>query len=295
MRSLKEREEINGYLFILPAILVIFTFVLLPIGYSIFLSFFKVKLLGGVQYDFTGLKNYLTILTDERAQIALWNTLKYVIIVVPTQTLIALVLASILNSGIKFQNGFRIIYFLPTLTSSAALTLIFMWMFSLDGFMNQFIGWFGFAPKNWLGDPRVALNAIMVMNIWSTVPYFMTIYLAALQDIPRAQYEAAEIDGASAIQKFLYITVPNLKPITNFVLIMGIIGTFQLFDQSYIFSGGSGGPSNATLTVVLLIYQYAFRTMNTIGYASSMAVVLAIIIMIATIIARKINREESLY
>ncbi|KXG74890.1 carbohydrate ABC transporter permease [Thermotalea metallivorans] len=295
MFSLKQKEEINGYLFILPAIVVIFTFVLLPIGYSIFLSFFKVKLLGGVQYDFTGLKNYLTIVTDERAKIALWNTLKYVIIVVPTQTMIALILASILNSGIKFQNGFRIIYFLPTLTSSAALTLIFMWMFSLEGFMNQFIGWLGFAPKNWLGDPRVALNAIMVMNIWSTVPYFMTIYLAALQDIPRAQYEAAEIDGASAIQKFLYITVPNLKPITNFVLIMGIIGTFQLFDQSYIFSGGSGGPSNATLTVVLLIYQYAFRTMNTIGYASSMAVVLAIIIMIATIIARKINREESLY
>ena len=113
------------------------------------------------------------------------------------------------------------------------------------------------------------------MNIWSTAPFFMVIYLAALQDIPESLYEAAELDGASAIQKFLYMTVPQLRPVTSFVVIMGLIGTFQLFDQSYIFSGGSGGPNNSTLTVVLLIYQYAFKNMGTMGYAAALAFALA--------------------
>jgi multiple sugar transport system permease protein len=139
------------------------------------------------------------------------------------------------------------------------------------------------------------LNAIMIMNIWSTAPYFMVIYLAALQDIPDSLYEAAELDGANALQKFWYVTVPYLRPVTSFVVIMGLIGTFQLFDQSYIFSAGSGGPNNSTLTVVLLIYQYAFKTLGTMGYAAALAVVLAIIILIATLLQRKFSKEESLY
>ncbi|WP_172645566.1 carbohydrate ABC transporter permease [Domibacillus sp. A3M-37] len=278
-----------------PTIFVLLLFILGPILYAIFLSFHKVELLGGTSYQFVGLDNYSRVFDDERAKIAVWNTFKYVIIVVPTQTFLAIVLAATLNAGLKGEKFFRIVYFLPTLTSSAVLTLIFMWMYNKEGLVNFMLDTLGLPTYNFLGDPQVALAAIMVMNIWSTAPFFMVIYLAALQGIPDSLYEAAELDGAGPIKKFWYITVPQLRPITSFVFIMGLIGTFQLFDQSYIFSAGSGGPDNSTLTVVLLIYQYAFKSMGTMGYAAALAFLLAIVILIATLLQRKFSKEESLY
>jgi multiple sugar transport system permease protein/raffinose/stachyose/melibiose transport system permease protein len=125
----------------------------------------------------------------------------------------------------------------------------------------------------------------MTMNIWSTVPYFMTIYLASLVELPKALYEAADIDGVNAVQKFRYITIPYLRPITTYVILMGIIGTFQMFDQAYIVQG----PSNSTLTVSLLVYQYAFGQNNQMGYAAVIAILLAIIIFIVSRIAEKLN------
>lgn len=291
----KLREAGQGYLFMSPTLFVLLLFIVGPIFYAIFLSFHKVQLLGTASFDFVGIDNFTKILDDSRARIALWNTFKYVVIVVPTQTFLAMVLAASLNAGMKGEKFFRIVYFLPTLTSSAVLTLIFMWMYNQNGLINKVLDVIGLPTYNWIGDPAVALNAIMIMNIWSTAPFFMVIYLAALQGIPDSLYEAADLDGASAIQKFFYITVPNLRPVTSFVVIMGIIGTFQLFDQSYIFSGGSGGPNNSTLTVVLLIYQYAFKNLGTMGYAAALAFALAIVILVATLIQRKFSKEESLY
>lgn len=297
MRNRKKllREAGQGYLFMFPTLFVLLLFIIGPILYAIFLSFHKVQLLGTVSFDFVGIDNFTRIADDSRAQIALWNTFKYVAIVVPTQTFLALVLAASLNAGLKGQKFFRIVYFLPTLTSSAVLTLIFMWMYNQNGLINKMLNIVGLPTYNWMGDPSVALNAIMIMNIWSTAPFFMVIYLAALQGIPDSLYEAADLDGANAIQKFLYITVPNLRPVTSFVVIMGIIGTFQLFDQSYIFSAGSGGPNNSTLTVVLLIYQYAFKNLGTMGYAAALAFALAVVILTATVLQRKFSKEESLY
>ncbi|MEH7504658.1 sugar ABC transporter permease [Neobacillus drentensis] len=289
------REAGQGYLFMSPAMFVLLLFMIGPIFYAIFLAFHKVQLLGQASFDFVAFDNFKKILDDTRAHIALWNTAKYVFIVVPIQTFLALVLAASLNAGLKGQKFFRIVYFLPTLTSSAVLTLIFMWMYNKNGLVNHILDFIGLPTYNWIGDPSVALNAIMFMNIWSTAPFFMVIYLAALQDIPESLYEAAELDGAGAIKKFWHITVPNLRPVTSFVVIMGIIGTFQLFDQSYIFSAGSGGPNNSTLTVVLLVYQYAFKSMGTIGYAAALAFVLALIILLATLLQRKFSKEESLY
>lgn len=291
----KAREAGQGYLFMTPTLLVMLVFIAGPIIYAIYLAFHKVQLLGVGSSQFVGFDNFSKILNDDRARIALWNTAKYVIIVVPVQTILAMVLAATLNAGIKGQKFFRIIYFLPTLTSSAVLTLIFMWMYNQNGLINKVLHIFGLQGYNWIGDPAIALNAIMLMNIWSTAPFYMVIYLAALQDIPDSLYEAAELDGANALQKFFYVTVPHLRPVTSFVVIMGLIGTFQLFDQSYIFSGGSGGPNNSTLTVVLLIYQYAFKTLGTMGYAAALAFGLALIILIATLIQRKFSKEESLY
>lgn len=291
----KLRDAGQGYLFMSPTLFVLALFIIGPILYAIFLSFNKVQLLGGTSFEFVAFENFSRIMEDNRALIALKNTAKYVLIVVPCQTALALILAATLNAGLKGEKFFRIVYFLPTLTSSAVLTLIFMWMYNKEGLINNLLEMIGLPAYNFLGDPDIALNAIMLMNIWATAPFFMVIYLAALQDIPDSLYEAAELDGANALQKFFYVTVPFLRPVTSFVVIMGIIGTFQLFDQSYIFSGGSGGPNNSTLTVVLLIYQYAFKSLGTMGYAAALAFALAIIILVATLIQRKFSKEESLY
>ena len=289
----KTKEALNGYIFMAPTIMILGVFLVLPILFAVVLAFHKVQPLGELTYHFRGWKNFLRMTNDERVGIALKNTAEYVAIVVPIQTVLALTLALILNTQLKGTNWFRILFFLPTVTSSSVLTLIFMWICNSNGLLNNFLAFLGLPTYNWLGDPSVALKAIMLMNIWSTAPLFMVIYLAALQDIPETLYEAASIDGASWGDKFVFITLPFLKPVTFFIVVMGIIGTFQLFDQSYIFSRGSGGPNNSTLTVVLLIYQYAFKSLD-MGYAAALALMLALMIMMATIIQRFWFKEERL-
>jgi multiple sugar transport system permease protein len=289
----KLRDTISGYAFMAPALIVLGVFLALPVIYAIALAFHKVQLLGDVSYHFTGLKNFIRMQDDERVWIALKNTVQYVAIVVPTQTILALILAVLLNTKIRGRSWFRVAFFLPTVTSSAVLTLIFMWIYNSNGLLNYFLDALGFPTYNWLGDPAVALKGIMIMNIWATAPLFMVIYLAALQDIPESLYEAASIDGATGWEKFWFITLPFLRPVTFFVIVMGIIGTFQLFDQSYIFSNGSGGPDNSTLTIVLLIYQYAFKSLD-MGYALALTLVLAFVIMTVTLIQRTFFKEESL-
>jgi multiple sugar transport system permease protein len=288
------QKLISNYLFIVPALVILGIFLIVPIGYEIFLSFHKVRILGELNYRFVGWKNFSRIFEDERVWIALKNTFEYVIIVVPLQTILALLLAIILNANLKGKNWFRAIFFLPTVTSSAVLTLIFIWIYNSNGLLNNLLALVGLPTYNWLNDPNIALKAIMLMNIWATAPFFMVIYLAALQDIPAQLYEAAKIDGANECDRFFNITLPLLKPVTFFVIVMGIIGTFQLFDQSYIFSGGSGGPNNSTLTIVLLIYQYAFASLD-MGYAATLALMLAGIIAIATLLQRKFFQSEKIY
>jgi multiple sugar transport system permease protein len=277
-----------------PSLIILGVFLFLPILYAVFLSFHKVQILGELSYRFVGDRNFTRILEDARVGIALKNTFEYVIIVVPSQTILALILALILNTNIRGRQWFRIIFFLPTVTSSAVLTLIFIWIYNSNGLLNYLLNCLGLPTYNWLGDPNVALKSIMLMNIWSSVPFYMVIYLAALQDIPSQLYEAAKIDGANECDRFFNITLPLLKPITFFITIMGIIGTFQLFDQSYIFSNGSGGPNNSTLTVVLLIYQYAFESLD-VGYAAALALILAGVILLITLMQRRFFTDEKIY
>lgn len=294
VNSKRKGELLQGYGFMLPTILIMGTFVLFSVLYSLFISFTKVNLLGEVSYQFVGLQNYINLLNDERIWIAFKNTFSYVLVVVPIQTFIALVLAYVLNQKLKARNMIRTVLFLPTLTSSAVLTMIFMFLFSVNGPINQYLISSGIMDQaiNFLGDPDYALKVIMAMNIWSTVPFYMTIYLAGLQDIPDALYEAASIDGANAVQKFFKVTVPNIAPVTVFVVLQGLIGCFQIFDQAYIFSNGSGGPQNSTLTVALSMYQYAFKTNGTMGYAAAIAVVLAVVIFAVAMIAKRIQKED---
>lgn len=294
-KSNRQRGEmLQGYGFVTPTVIIMGIFIVFSIIYSIFISFTRVNLLGEVSYEFVGLDNYINLFKDERIWIAFKNTFKYVICVVPTQTFGALVIAYVLNQKLKATNLIRTVLFLPTLTSSTVLTMIFMFLFSVNGPINQFLLSSELVQQgiNFTGNPKFVLTVIMAMNIWSTIPYFMTIYLAGLQDIPDALYEAASIDGATSIQQFFKITVPNIAPVTVFVVLQGLISCFQIFDQAYIISNGSGGPDNSTLTVALSMYQYAFKTNGTMGYAAAIAVVLAIVIFVFAIIAKKLQKEE---
>lgn len=295
-RQLQEWRQ--GYLFLTPAVLIIGVFIGISALFVVYLSFHKVNLFTDT-YTFVSLDNYMRLFTDETARKALTNSLSFAAIVVPCQTVIALVVASVLNGNIRGKYAFRTIYFLPTLTSSSALTLIFMFMFSVTGPINTMLIQMGVLPAgegiNFLNDPSFALKVIMIMNIWSTVPQYTTMYLASLQDLPGSLYEAASLDGANAWKKFTNVTVPYLKPITTYVLLTGIIGSLQMFDQAYIFSGGSGGPANSTLTVSLMVYRYAFGSNNAMGYASTIAIILAAVIMIVSFISEKLNASDSLY
>lgn len=289
----RRREGTIGYLFMAPTIAIASVFLILPIVFAVIFAFQKIQLLGDVNSRFVGLKNFWRMTQDERVWTALKNTAEYVAIVVPIQTILALALALVLNAQIRGRSWFRVAFFLPTVTSSAVLTLIFMWIYNSNGLLNGVLDRLGLPTYNWLGDPAVALKGIMIMNIWSTAPLFMVIYLAALQDIPNSLYEAATIDGASRWEKLWYITLPFLQPVTFFVVVMGVIGTFQLFDQSYIFSAGSGGPNDSTLTIVLLIYQYAFKNLD-MGYALALTLMLAAVLMTSTILQRILFREQRL-
>ncbi|MCL2676612.1 MAG: sugar ABC transporter permease [Streptococcaceae bacterium] len=289
-------EMLQGYAFLAPALLVILVFFILSILFAVYLSFNDVNMIAHT-YQWNSFRNYSNLLTDGQLVRALQNTGFFALIVVPVQTIIALVMAYVLaNREVKGKTFFRLIYFLPTLTSSAALTMIFMFIFNLNGPINGMLEGLHIinSPINFINDTNWTLRVIMAMNIWSTVPYFMTIYLASLVDLPYSLYEAADIDGANAFQKLRFITIPHLRPITTFVLLTGIIGTFQMFDQAYIFSNGTGGPENSTLTVSLLIYQYAFGQNNQMGYAAVLAIILAVIIFIVTRLAEKLNGGNGL-
>jgi multiple sugar transport system permease protein/raffinose/stachyose/melibiose transport system permease protein len=292
----RTQEWLQGYLFITPAIAVLAVFLIIAVLFVIYLSFHRVNLFTRT-YEFVGLANFLRLREDHMAMAAIRNSLTFSAIVVPSQTLIALILAYVLSSRIKLSKTFRSILFLPTLTSSSALTLIFMFMFNVQGPVNNLMLEMGFMTEriNFLENPSFALQTIMLMCIWSTFPMYMTLYIASLVDMPKNMYEAADLDGANVVHKFFYITIPYLKPITTYVLLTGIIGTLQMFDQAYIFSNGSGGPANSTLTISLLVYRYAFGPQNAMGYAATLAVILAVLILIISLIVNRLNKEERVY
>lgn len=286
------RTTLSGYSFMAPAILVIILFTLAPIAYAFVMMFQKIDMLT-MQSSFVGLDNFKKVFTDPKFWAAFENTGKYVLVVVPTQTIIAMVLAALLNSKIKLNRVFLSVMFLPTLTSSSAMTLIFMWLFNNNGLVvNLLEDWTG-QRIQFLTNPDLALSVIMMMNIFSTVPHFMIVFLSGLQDIPKSLYEAAAIDGANKVRQFLHITVPQLMPVTFYVVTMGLIGCFQIFDQAYIISNGSGGPQNSTLTFTLFIYQLAFNS-NDMGRATALAFTLGLIIFTVTFIVNKVMKADQI-
>ncbi len=282
---------ITAFAFLLPALLLIGVFTLIPIGYALFLSLQKMDIISG-RYSYIGLGNLRYLVEDDKFWAAARNTFNYVAVVVPLQTAIALALACLLNGKIRFKRGFLALLFLPTLTSSAAMTMIFMWLFNNNGVVVQLLEHYAGVRVNFLYDPHWALGIIMLMNVFSTVPGFLVVFLAGLQAIPPTLYEAAMLDGAGPVRRHWEISVPQLTPITCYVMTMGLIGCFQVFDQAFILSGGDGGPDNATLTFTLLIYHFAFKNYNTMGLACALAVVLTVVILCASLLLNRFVRPD---
>jgi multiple sugar transport system permease protein len=219
------------------------------------------------------------------------NIIKFVVVIVTFQTLLALVLAILLQNSIlkrrpTLRGVFRTIFYIPALTSSVAVSLIFLWFYNPNGLFNYILSLLHIPGPLWLEDPFWALPAIMILNIWTTGAAFMIYFLAALQDIPQELIEAAEVDGANRFQALWNITLPLLRPAIFLVVALGTIGGFQMFDQVFFMTNPPGSPLNSTLTPLLEIYNEAFQN-NRFGSAAAMSVILFVIILIVTLVQRR--------
>lgn len=287
-------ENIEGWMFMMPTILISGIFLIIPILLSFYLSFREYSLFDGniiTGGRFVGVSNYLEALKDSTFRTALKNVFYYTFMMVPATIALSLGLALIANSKVKGRSIFRVIYYIPSITSMVAVSIIFLFIFKLDGAVNKLFHLFGIEPISWFFNTNYAMPSIAIMGIWMAAGFYMIIFLAGLQDIPRSLYEAAEIDGANAWQRFIHVTLPSLKPKMFFVTVSLMIGSFQLFDQVFVISNGTGGPGNSTLTVILQVYQTAFRDLR-FGYASSLAFLLLLIILMVTFIYKHIFKEE---
>jgi multiple sugar transport system permease protein len=269
-------RHFEGYLFLLPwfAGLVILTAG--PLLGSLYLSFTSYDMLGSPRW--VGLQNYVDLFTyDPRYLSALGVTVTYVLLGVPLNLVFALAIAMLLNQKVRALGLFRGIYYLPSLLGgSVAVAVMWRQLFGGRGVVNSFLSTFGIDAPNWISHPSYALYTLVILHVWQ-FGSAMVIFLAGLQQIPKDLYEAAEIDGAGAWQKFRGITIPMLTPVIFFNLVLGVINSFQAFTSAYIISGGSGGPSDSTLFYTLYLYQEGFTRFH-MGYASAMGWVLLLII-----------------
>jgi multiple sugar transport system permease protein len=293
----KLREALVGYAFIAIPMGFFVLFFLFPIGYAIYISFYDWGLLGKIEY--LGFQNYRDLIHDRTfwtwpphihaggQNSAIWNTLYYTAIVVPTQMALGLALALAVNARIRGKTFFRAAYYFPSLTSSAAITAVAIYILNAGGVLNAVLSKIVGHPVNtpWFGQSSTALESIMGLNVWTTSGTMMLFYLATLQSIPTDVYEAAAIDGASRWRIFRKITFPLLKPGHFFVAVLSVIGCLKIFDQAYIVSGGAGGPAYSTETAVLYLYQTAIRDQYW-GYAAALGVVLFLIIFLFTLVQR---------
>jgi multiple sugar transport system permease protein len=281
------REALAAYGFLLPALIPLALFVFGPLVFAFVVAFFDWSLIGP-EPRFVGMANFRELAGDSLFRTALRNTGVYVLGVVPAQTALALLLALAVNRAVPGRGWFRAAFYIPAITSSVVTSIIFLWIYAKPGLLNYLLAWFGVEGPDWIGSPRYALGAIMALNVWSTSGYFMVAFLAGLQNIPASLYEAARMDGAGAWPRFWRITLPGLKPTLFFVASLGIIGSFQVFDQIYVMS--AGGPVHATTTLSYFIYLGAFRYFR-FGYAAAAAVVLFGIIYAVTRLNRKLIRQ----
>lgn len=333
----EKKDTLAGYLFLAPALAVFTVFLVLPILFTFFVSLTSWNGITPVSQpgalEVVGAENYRALTVEDgiirtNFALSLKNTLYYVIGVVPLQTALALSLASIVNQRwITGRGFFRTAFYLPSVTSSVVISLIFMFMFNRSGIVNRAIAavfpdrrptdWLndssgllhgllgavgvtrdsagplagvrlgGLTVWDWLSGPSVTMSMIMLLNVWTTTGTLMVIYLAALQNIPASVYEAAAIDGATSWRSFRAITVPLLRPTTYLVITTGLISTFQVFDQIFVIT--QGGPANSTVTIAYIVYQNAFQN-SRMGLAAATSLLLFLIIFLIAMVQRRVSR-----
>jgi len=287
------RRQLEGYFFLLPNITGFLVFTAFPVVAALSLSLFRWDLLTPPVY--VGLGNFQELWRDAQFRRVVWNTAWFTFGTVPARVALSLLLAVALNQRIRGIVFYRTVYFLPVVSSLVATALVWQWIFNGNfGLLNSTIravgDAFGLAlnPPDWLNSTRWAMPAVMILNIWKNVGFTTIIYLAGLQGIPQELYEAAEVDGAGALDRFRHVTIPMISSTTFFVLIMSFIWAFQVFDEAFIMT--QGGPAFATTTMVYYVYLNAFRWFR-MGKAAAVAWVLFVIIFLFTLLQMRYQRR----
>lgn len=283
-----------GMLFLLPWTIGFLAFTLYPMVASFIYSFSIYH--SKRPLEWVGLQNYANLFHDKLFWTSLSNTLYMVILGVPLTLLASFLCAVLLNLKVRGQSFYRVVYFLPSIVPTVASTILWLWILNPRvGIVNTLLGYIGIEGPNWLRDPNWSKPSLILLSMWG-MGGTIVIYLSALQDVPLSLLEAAELDGASWLQRLRHITIPMVSPVTLFNLITGTIGMFQYFAQAYVFRGseGLGYPLNSTLFYSVYLYQNAFLFLK-MGYASAMAWVLFIIILICTILLLKVSERFTYY
>lgn len=288
-RLIKNKQEGTAWLFVIPSLILVTLFIFYPMAQS-FLTSFQTGM--GNNMHFTGLSNYARLFTDETFKKSLANTILYLVIQVPIMIVLALIISSMLNDKkLKAKGFFRTAIFLPCISSLVAYSIIFKSLFAADGFVNAIMLNLHLIqePINWIAHTTLAKVLIIIAITWRWTGYNMVFYLAGMQSIDDSIYEAAEIDGVSAFEKFRYMTVPLLKPIILFTTINSTIGTLQLFDEPMNIT--EGGPANATITISQYIYNILFKYTPDFGYAAAMSFVVVVIIVALSFVQKKVGED----
>ncbi|MBE5912331.1 carbohydrate ABC transporter permease [Pseudobutyrivibrio sp.] len=292
MSGRKRDERIAGYVFSLPAVALLIAFLVVPIIYTVYYSVFQYQVMRPNDITFIGFENYHKLITDSDFWISLKNTFYFTIIVVPVQCALALILAMLVSKKFKGVAIFRTMYFSPQLTSMVVIAVLWTVLYNSNpntGLINALLVNLGLEPINFLTNERTAMNSIIFMSAWQGAGYQMMIFLAGLQGIPRDQYEAASVDGATPWQQFWFVTIPNLKGTIKYVIMITMIQAMKLFTQPYVMT--QGGPRNSTKTMVYYIYTQGFQKGN-FGYACAVAAVFFVIVVAMSLILQKITSEE---
>jgi multiple sugar transport system permease protein len=276
-------------LMLLPAAVLMITFLIIPILLTLGLAFTNARLISPEPARFIGLDNFARLFQNDTFWASLRNTIVFAVVIVPIQSAVALGLALLVNVKMRGTNFFRTIYFLPVVTSIVVVSMLWLFMYQPDGLINALLAKIGIQGPDWLGNPNTALFAIIVLSIWQACGMHMVIWLSGLQTIPGELYEAADLDGATKFQQFLHVTWPGLRATRTFILITITIAAFSLFAQVNIMT--DGGPLDATTTLVFQAVRVGFEQQQT-GYASAISLVFFILVLIVTMINRYLTRDK---
>lgn len=283
---LKRKEKMAGLLFVTPALVQVLVFFVLPLSLCVIAAFTDWNVLARNRH-FIGFDNFAEIFADRKFWIALRNTV-YMLIPIPVYMSLGLLFAMACHKGIRGNKVFRVLFYLPYISSIVALVLIWKWIFNSEfGLVNQFLGLFGVEGPNWLGDPVWTRRMIVIMIAWKMIGFTSIYFIAAIKNIPETYYEAARIDGAGPVQQFFKITLPQLSSITFYLLTVNIIGSLQTFVEVNLFTT-DGGAGYGVATVIYYVWQKAFEY-SQMGYACAVAVLFGLLIMVITLIQFKFS------